>query len=59
MAEMQTALAELVAHPTAGAPTLSYEVPQQVTYSGQHYIELRLDPTDFIATARSSERKDG
>jgi hypothetical protein len=34
-------------------PTLSSNVPQQVTYSGQHYIELRLAPTDFVATARA------
>jgi hypothetical protein len=41
-------------------PVFSYDVPQEVTYSGQHYIELRLAPTDFIATARSAgETKDG
>jgi hypothetical protein len=37
---------------TGTGPILSYNVPQDVTYSGQHYIEIQLAPEDFIATAR-------
>lgn len=45
---------------TAGlGPILSYDVPQDVTYSGQHYIEIQLDPGDFIATARGQLAGEG
>ena len=41
------------ARATGTGPILSYNVPQDVTYSGQHYIEIQLAPEDFIATARA------
>jgi hypothetical protein len=44
--------------PSQRAPLLSYNVPQQVGYSGQNYIELRLAANDFIATARAIEQED-
>jgi hypothetical protein len=41
-------------------PLLDYNVPQQITYSGQNYIELRLDPSDFSATrAGANSPEDG
>jgi len=47
------------AEPPAGsAPVLSYNVPQQVNHSGQNYIELRLEPSDFIASAAAAQRKE-
>ena len=44
--------------PSQTAPLLSYNVPQQVAYSGQNYIELRLAANDFIATARAIEHEE-
>lgn len=44
--------------PSHTAPLLSYNVPQQVAYSGQNYIELTLAANDFIATARAMEQED-
>lgn len=44
--------------PRTGGPVLSYNVPQQVSHSGQNIIELRLEPRDFLASAageRASE----
>lgn len=38
----------------SGGPQLSGDLPQQVSYSGQNYLELRLDPTDFVATAQAA-----
>jgi hypothetical protein len=35
----------------SGAPLLSGNVPQQISYSGQNYIELRLPPNAFVASA--------
>lgn len=49
---LESDAATLSAPPSAG-PILSDNVPQEVTYSGQHYIEIKLRPTDFIATARA------
>lgn len=40
----------------AGAPTLSYNVTQQVCHTGQNLIELLLDPADFIASAGAQEQ---
>jgi hypothetical protein len=40
-------------------PLLSYNVPQQVAYSGDHYIELVLEPGDFLATASALETRTG
>ena len=44
---------------TLAGPKLSPNVPQEISHSGQHYIELRLAPTDFIATARAAAAKGG
>jgi hypothetical protein len=33
-------------------PVLSDEVPQELHHDGQFYIQLKLAPADFIATAR-------
>lgn len=44
--------------PAQTAPLLSYNVPQQVAYSGQNYIELTLAENDFIATARAIEQEE-
>jgi hypothetical protein len=33
-------------------PTLSYDVPQTVAYSGQNYIEIRLEPEYFLASSQ-------
>lgn len=35
----------------AAAPILSANVPQQISYSGQNFIELQLPGTAFAATA--------
>jgi hypothetical protein len=35
----------------SGGPILSANVPQQVSYSGQNFIELDLPETAFLATA--------
>jgi hypothetical protein len=44
------------AAPTPGAgPTLSYDVPQTVAYSGQNYIEIRLEPEYFLAGSQPSK----
>lgn len=42
-----------------GAPLLSGNVPQQVSYSGQNYIELRLPPNAFIASTQGTEHEPG
>ena len=46
------------ASPSAG-PILSESVPQEITYSGQHYIEIKLAPSDFVATARAAANQEG
>ena len=44
----------------AAGPVLSYDVQQPAHSDGQHYIQLHLAPSDFIASARAeSPRKDG
>ena len=40
-----------VSHAQPG-PRLSYDVPQQVSYSGANYIELQLPAEFFIASSR-------
>lgn len=40
----------------SGGPRLSYDLPQQVSYSGQSFIELALEPDYFIAQAHRAER---
>jgi hypothetical protein len=40
----------------SGGPRLSYDLPQEVSYSGQSFIELALEPEYFIAQARSAGR---
>jgi len=46
--------------PTAGStspstgPVLSYDVPQEVSYSGQSLIELQLDTSYFIASSQAT-----
>ena len=42
--------------PASGGPRLSYDLPQEVSYSGQSFIELDLEPAYFIAHAQSAER---
>lgn len=42
-----------------GGPLLSANVPQQVSYSGQNYIELRLPPSAFIASTQGTEHEPG
>ena len=37
----------------SAAPVLSGNVPQQITYSGQNFIQLDLLASMFIATAAS------
>jgi hypothetical protein len=41
--------------PAAPGPRLDYNVPQQIAYSGQNYIELKVDPTDFRATRAGTQ----
>jgi hypothetical protein len=36
---------------SSGGPILSANVPQQVSYSGQNFIELDLPEAAFLATA--------
>ena len=45
---------------TLAGPVLSYDVQQPAHADGQHYIQLMLAPTDFIASARAQfAGKDG
>jgi hypothetical protein len=45
---------------TLAGPVLSYDVQQPAHADGQHYIQLMLAPSDFIASARAeSAGKDG
>jgi hypothetical protein len=50
----QTNSAPSTTPPSAGT-LLSDNLPQQVSLSGQHYIELVLDPRDFIATRTATQ----
>jgi hypothetical protein len=40
--------------PQPARPVLSANVPQQISYSGQNYIELLLRPGSFAASAKRS-----
>jgi hypothetical protein len=40
------------------APVLGASVPQQISASGNCYLDLRLDGNDFIATAAASATED-
>jgi hypothetical protein len=42
----------------AGAPTLSYNVTQQVCHTGQNIIELRLAKSDFIASSAAVDERE-
>jgi hypothetical protein len=35
--------------PGGQAPVISYQVADATSYAGRHYVELALDPEDFIA----------
>ena len=35
----------------ASAPILSYDVPQEISYSGQNLIQLQLGASYFIASS--------
>jgi hypothetical protein len=48
--QKRTAASAAAAAP-GGGPVLSANVPQQVSYSGQNFIELALPDTAFLATA--------
>jgi hypothetical protein len=37
----------------ASAPILSYDVPQEISYSGQNLIQLQLGASYFIASSGS------
>jgi hypothetical protein len=41
--------------PPAAGPLLSNDVPQEVTYSGDSYILLQVEPNWFIASADDAE----
>lgn len=56
MSERRMAVAEPPAREIAG-PVISKAIPQEVAYDGQQFIELKLAPTDFIATARGLAAK--
>lgn len=38
-----------------GGTPLSDHLPQQLSLSGQHYIDFVLDPQDFIATRTATQ----
>ena len=40
------------------APVLGASVPQQISTSGNCYLDLRLDENDFIATAAATATED-
>ena len=40
---------QAVLKPAQNGPILSYNVPQQVSYSGQNYLEIDLDESYFLA----------
>jgi hypothetical protein len=42
------------ATPTTSGPVISPNVPQSVSYSGQHYIELALPADWFVAGAQAA-----
>lgn len=44
--------------PKPTGPSLSYDVPQEVSYSGQSFIELQLPPDFFIATSLGQSKGD-
>jgi hypothetical protein len=40
--------------PAPGGPLLSYDVPQEVSYSGDSYIVLEVDESWFTASGPAS-----
>ena len=46
---IQHRVEEALEHAPELGPILSYNVPQQVSYSGQNYLEIDLDESYFLA----------
>jgi hypothetical protein len=44
---------------TLSGPVLSYNLPQAVSYSGDGFIELRLDSSYFVASTHATPPTDG
>jgi hypothetical protein len=51
MATKKTSTTAAATPAPSTAPLLTANVPQQISYSGQNYIELRLPAGAFLASA--------